>query len=137
MKTLFVRRIFQSSCIIPGLGWFLSLAPSAVAAQPESVIVERGPHHRVIERTVNGRKSSYIELASGLHFKNQLGEWVESKAEIEIFQGAATARQVSTKLSSQPISIRLELLICWLPTASGFAAMCWAWLTATLPAARA
>jgi len=66
------------------------------------VITERGPHHRVWERTITEtrpdgtvaeRKSSYTELATGLHYKNDRGEWTESKEEIEIFQGAAAARQ--------------------------------------------
>ena len=32
-------------------------------------------------------------MATGLNFKNERGEWIESKEEIEIFQGAAVARQ--------------------------------------------
>jgi len=73
-----------------------------VAVEPsQPVVVERGPHHRVIERTVQElqpdgsvqeRKSSYTELATGLHYLKD-GQWVESREEIEIFNGAAVARQ--------------------------------------------
>jgi hypothetical protein len=73
-----------------------------VAAEPsQPVVAERGPHHRVIERTVQElqpdgtlkeRKSSYTELATGLHYLKD-GQWVESREEIEIFNGAAVARQ--------------------------------------------
>jgi hypothetical protein len=88
----------------------LGLALSALAqerkAEPAAdalpAIVERGPHHRVIQRTVserdaNGRTiqrlASYTELATGLHYLNERGEWTESREEIEIFDGAAVARQ--------------------------------------------
>jgi hypothetical protein len=66
------------------------------------VVVERGPHHRVIQRlvaepqpdgSVSERLSSYTELATGLHYQNEKGEWIESREEIEIFEGAAVARQ--------------------------------------------
>ena len=71
------------------------------AGEKEIVVTERGPHHRVIERmvrelqpdgTVKERKSSYTELATGLHYLKD-GQWLESKEEIEIFNGAAVARQ--------------------------------------------
>lgn len=76
-------------------------AASLPAAQTTPAIIEKGPHHRVIERTVSEvqpdgtrreRQSSYVELATGLHYEKD-GEWVESREEIEIFQGAAIARQ--------------------------------------------
>lgn len=66
-----------------------------------ATVVERGPHHRVWERIITEtlpdgivaeRKSAYTELATGLHYLKD-GEWTESKEEIEIFQGAAAARQ--------------------------------------------
>ncbi len=74
-------------------------AQEETKAEPR--IIERGPHHRVIERTVTEtlpdgrtiqRKSSYTELAQGMHYLKD-GQWVESKEEIEIFNGAAVARQ--------------------------------------------
>ena len=79
-----------------------SFASSLAFGQPVApAVVERGPNHRVWQRTItsvlpNGRvaerKSSYTELATGLHYWKD-GQWAESKEEIEIFQGAAAARQ--------------------------------------------
>lgn len=82
------------------------LGPGAVrssgAEPPPPAIVERGPHHRVWEASniralSNGRsitnRSSFTELETGLHYQNQQGAWVESKAEIELFQDGAVARQ--------------------------------------------
>ena len=94
----------KTSFDILSIAAFLTLAalPHTAPAAPEPQIVERGPHHRVWERTVTEtqpdgttaeRISSYTELATGLHYKNERGEWVDSKEEIEIFQGAAAARQ--------------------------------------------
>ena len=83
-------------------GYSYNDANQPFAAPEEVVVAERGPHHRVIERTLaerqpdgsaRERKSSYTELATGLHYQNERGEWLESKEEIEIFQGAAVARQ--------------------------------------------
>ena len=90
---------------------FVALVLTAQAQEPaqradkarasEPVVVERGPHHRVWERKTvevlpNGRsitnRSSYTELATGMHYLKD-GQWLESKEEIEIFQGAAVARQ--------------------------------------------
>lgn len=84
----------------------LPLLPVAAPAQERNdsipaTVVERGPHHRVVERivsetlpdgTVRERKSSYTELATGMHYIKE-GQWTESKEEIEIFEGAAIARQ--------------------------------------------
>ena len=61
-----------------------------------------GLHHRVIQRVVTEQRpdgttaervARYTELATGLHYQNERGEWLESKEEIEIFQGSAVARQ--------------------------------------------
>jgi hypothetical protein len=80
----------------------LAGAQGVLAAPADPVVVERGPHHRVIQRTLTERRpdgttaerqSSYTELATGLHYQNERGEWLESREEIEIFQGAAVARQ--------------------------------------------
>ncbi len=69
----------------------------------EPRVVERGPHHRVWERTIteklrNGktveRKSSFTELANGLHHLKD-GQWVESREEIEVFPGGAIARSTA------------------------------------------
>ena len=63
-------------------------------------VTERGAHHRVWERTADEigpdgkpfpRKRSYTELSTGLHFRNERGEWEESKEEIEILPDNAGA----------------------------------------------
>jgi hypothetical protein len=106
MKTLPARLTVSFHHLVPSL---LLLAFGAVptlpvvgADLPAPVVVERGPHHRVWERTTTEvlpdgtsmeRKSGYTELATGLHYQNERGEWLDSKEEIEIVQGAAVARQ--------------------------------------------
>jgi hypothetical protein len=78
-------------------------ARTATAQEPPGsyVIAERGPHHRVWERRSveilpDGRtltnRHSYVELATGLNYLKD-DQWVESREEIEVFQGAAVARQ--------------------------------------------
>jgi len=49
---------------------------------------EKAPDGKIITRI-----HKYTELATGLHYKNAKGEWVESKEEIETFAGGAIARQ--------------------------------------------
>lgn len=84
----------------------LGLSVTTLSAQqrgvePAAVVVERGPHHRVWQKEKvttlpNGRaitnRSSVVELETGMHYLKD-GHWVESKGEIEIFNGAAVARQ--------------------------------------------
>jgi hypothetical protein len=86
-------------------------------AQLEPRIIEIGPHHRVIQRlvaepqpdgSVAERVSSYTELGTGLHYKSELGQWLESQPQFELFGGGAVARQgpfqliVSPDLSDKP-----------------------------------
>jgi len=47
-----------------------------------------GPDGQVVPHV-----SQYTELASGLHYKNQAGQWVETQEKIEVFPGGAVARQ--------------------------------------------
>lgn len=63
-------------------------------------VTDRGAHHKVWERieyelAPDGSKvprpRRYTELATGLHFKNELGEWEESKEEIELLPDNAGA----------------------------------------------
>src|SRR5262245_21160498 len=67
----------------------------------ETSIGERGPHHRIVRtadsiRLPSGRlidrSTSYKEIAVGMHYRHN-GEWVESREELELFQGGAIARQ--------------------------------------------
>src|SRR5262245_66538721 len=76
-------------------------APQLKAALPEPTVAERGAHHRtwqrVSERVRRDGKSikhtnSYVELATGMHYQKD-GQWLESKEEIELFEGGAIARQ--------------------------------------------
>jgi hypothetical protein len=81
------------------------VSPNFIPSKSEQSfsITERGPHHRVWERTEyeigpNGEKRPhvhrYTELTTGLHYKNAQGEWVESSEQIEILpQGNAAATQ--------------------------------------------
>jgi hypothetical protein len=74
--------------------------------------VERGANHRVWQRTTYEKTASgqtiprihkYTELATGLHFQKD-GQWVESKAEIEILASGAgaTASQGQHKVTFPP-----------------------------------
>ena|SRR6266542_267302 len=91
----------------------LAGAQTPEAVSPEPVVVERGPHYRVWQRTVketlaNGgvvtRRSGYTELAVGMHYlKDDL--WTESKEEIELFQDGAIARQGQIRMA-------LSLALC-------------------------
>jgi hypothetical protein len=78
----------------------LSLLPPAT----EWRVAERGPHHRVMERTVyelapDGstvpRVRRYTELATGMHYKGPAGQWLESDEKIEVLPlgaGAAASK---------------------------------------------
>jgi hypothetical protein len=63
-------------------------------------IAERGPHHRVLERTsyrtnrLGGlvpTQHRYTELATGMHYLSD-GQWVQSDTRIEPCPGGAVAR---------------------------------------------
>lgn len=66
-------------------------------------VVERGADHRVMERKefqkapdgkVITQLHRYAQVATGLHYQNERGQWVESKAVIEALpDGSAAARQ--------------------------------------------
>jgi len=102
------------SCVLAGLP-----APpvAAAPAQSEFSISERGPHHRVWQRVVSEQRpdgttaqrvARYTELATGLHYKNELGLWTESQSQFELFAGGAIAREgpfqliVSPDLTDEP-----------------------------------
>jgi hypothetical protein len=70
---------------------------SAQRTAPYSV-VERGADYSVLQSTtrVNGTNlvHRYVEVATGLNYKNSYGQWTESKEEIDILpQGGAAATQ--------------------------------------------
>jgi len=72
------------------------------AESPVPTIAERGPHHRVWQRiterigpkgiVIKQTNISYVEIATGMNYLKD-GQWVESKEEIELFEGGAIARQ--------------------------------------------
>jgi hypothetical protein len=84
-----------------------SSRPGAVA-ETEYRVVDRGPHHRVWQRetievgpdgTLSANRHKYTELATGLHYKNAKGEWVDAKEEFELKPGKAIARQGQHKVT--------------------------------------
>jgi hypothetical protein len=93
----------------------LLVRPATVQLQaqvdlPAPVVAERGPHHRVMQRTLvetlpHGRTrnkvSSYTELATGMHYW-QDGQWAESREEIELFQDGAIARHAQHQVIFSP-----------------------------------
>jgi hypothetical protein len=88
------------------LAFALGLSLNIVTAQiaPDGFqAVEKGPHHRVWQKTVTERDAegverqvvhAYTELATGLHYLDEAtGQWLESKEEFELVPGAAVARR--------------------------------------------
>ena len=76
-------------------------SPMPVAPGTDYVVVERGPHHRVLSRVVwerdpagntVARTNSYYELCTGMHYLDGNGQWAESKEEIDAYPGGAVAQ---------------------------------------------
>lgn len=101
MKTLW-------SLVLAWQSMTLLAQTAGVGSQPSNTerhfsapaVIERGPHHRVWERVeqVPGpegkpveRRHRYEELATGLHFQNERGEWEEAQEQIEILPNNAGA----------------------------------------------
>ncbi len=61
-----------------------------VADAPSFAIADRGPHHRIWTNSAGG---TYEELATGMHFFDQNGNWAESSEEIQIVNGYGVAQQ--------------------------------------------
>ncbi|MBP8258513.1 MAG: hypothetical protein KA118_02475, partial [Verrucomicrobia bacterium] len=68
---------------------------------PQEAILERGPHHQVIQSTrwaldAEGawapRVSTYTQLETGLNYLDQ-GQWRAAVEQIELYAGGAVARQ--------------------------------------------
>lgn len=78
----------------------------------ESVIVERGPHHRVWKQarvttlpggTLQTNVSSYTELGSGLHrWDEQQKTWVDAEAKLEIVGNNAIGRSAAHQVVFAP-----------------------------------
>lgn len=75
----------------------LLLASAAAQAQQSAsyAVAERGAHYNVWQKTVteNGtnRVHKYTELASGLNYRNNAGQWLESKEQVALVAGGGAA----------------------------------------------
>ncbi|MBI2927416.1 MAG: hypothetical protein HYY24_17100 [Verrucomicrobia bacterium] len=89
---------------VPRLAVFSLIVLLALGARAQTpTVTERGPHHRVWQYVtqetdesgaVTEAIHSYTELATGLHYLDgATGQWLESKEEFELVEGAAVARQ--------------------------------------------
>lgn len=66
----------------------LTVAASAQVDKAAPEVTERGPNHRVVQCVVEvtgpdgkvvPRVSSVIELATGMHWRDEHGNWIESQ----------------------------------------------------------
>src|SRR5713226_7601513 len=80
------------SSLLATTGRALDAVPqdAKLADAPSFSIAERGPHHRLWTNSAGG---TYTELANGLHYLDQNGNWVESSEEIQIVNGYGLAQQ--------------------------------------------
>src|SRR5688572_8255309 len=69
------------------------LSTKVKPSPPETKVVERGPHHRVVESIVNitngngkvfARTNTYTELATGMHYESPSGKWLDTEAKIKV-----------------------------------------------------
>ncbi len=85
------------------------LAPAALAQSTDLVVLDTGPHHRLVEwveaRTepdglITEQVHRYTELATGLHhWDEEVGQWLESVEAFELLpQGYAVARRGQHKV---------------------------------------
>lgn len=76
------------------------LSAPAPGAAPR--VLERGPHHAVVEWTQRQRgpdgqerevRHRYVQLETGLHYRDAQGRWQPSAGTLELAEGAAVYRQ--------------------------------------------
>lgn len=104
MKTFWISSVALTFALAPVLAQAQAAGEQREANGAEQkstyTVTERGAHHKVWERFEDEigpdgkpfpRKRSYTELATGMHFKNERGEWEESKEEVEILADNAGA----------------------------------------------
>jgi hypothetical protein len=74
--------------------------PIEPVADDNSVVIERGANHKVVQHLTwttddkgeaIAQTNSFTELATGLNYQNEKGEWEESREEIEILPNGAGA----------------------------------------------
>ena len=83
MKDQVMAVLFLGSlAVLPGYG-------------QEGLVIERGPHHKIIQLESGQRVTA---LADGMHYDNG-GQWAESREEIELFQDGALARRGQHKVT--------------------------------------
>src|SRR6266704_3878510 len=87
------------------------LSPIATTNSATLRALDRGPHHTVYEHIlfdtndvgqITASTNHYTELATGLNFQNDTGQWIESKEIIELFTDGAIARQGQTRVIFAP-----------------------------------
>ena len=98
---------FHSLCILS----LVALTGQITArAQKEPVVVERDRDYQVLRRvidetqddgTVRSRTSEVVQLGTGMHYLKD-GEWLETKAEFQLFPGGAVAQQGPFQLIIAP-----------------------------------
>ena len=87
----------KGSYVVKGLAILLAIvADFNLQAQDGGyTVTARGPDYRVLSKTnvVNGTNQihRYTELATGMHYTNAAGQWVESKEQIVILPGGGAA----------------------------------------------
>jgi len=78
------------------------------ASQSDVRIVERGPHHTSVEYanptldpsgSLVIQTNSYVEIANGLNYLNEKGEWLSSEESFEVVPGAALAWKGQQRVS--------------------------------------
>ena len=71
-----------------------NLPPQFVAYDQKA---DKGPHHRIVRnlrpatRPGGQVSSSYVELTTGMHYRDANGQWQETEEKIELFKNAAMA----------------------------------------------
>jgi len=75
--------LVSASCLLTISGF----SAEPVAARDTATVLERGPHHKLIQTPSGG---TYTELATGLCYQKD-GQWIDSQEIIEILDGGATA----------------------------------------------
>lgn len=116
------RRCFSRCLTIASAGLLLE-STIAIAAKPTANrqkntedassqsdvrIVERGPHHTSVEYAIPTldptgnlviQTNSYVEIANGLNYLSEKGEWLSSEESFEVVPGAALAWKGQQRVS--------------------------------------
>lgn len=87
-------------------------------------VLERGPHHAVVETAVrqlggNGQTlevpARYIQLETGLHYQDEAGDWQPSVPEIELINGHGIFRRGQFKVVFAPRIDAPVVVELWTP----------------------